>query len=119
MKKYVLPAVFAVAVVTGAPALAADLKAVYKAPPPPVSYNPWDVAIGGAVATDYNFRGISQSEVAAAGFAYIEGRYNPNVDGGGVVGEVSHLGRITGDHCHLRLRTPSFVGGQQIGNLSE
>jgi len=52
MKKYVLPAVFAAAVVTGAPALAADLAPVYKAPPPPVSYNPWDVAVGGAVMTD-------------------------------------------------------------------
>src|SRR5262249_39811117 len=79
MKKYVLPAVFAAAIVTGAPALAADLKPVYKAaPPPPVSYNPWAVAIGGAVATDYNFRGISQSDRGAAGFGYIEGRYNPN-----------------------------------------
>ncbi len=79
MRKFAVPAVLAAAVLTSAPALAADLKAVYKAaPPPPVSYNPWDVAIGGAVATDYNFRGISQTDRGAAGFAYIEGRYNPN-----------------------------------------
>lgn len=80
MKKYVVPALFAAAVVTSAPALAADLKPVYKAPPPPVSYNPWDVAIGGAVMTDYNFRGISQSDRGPAVNAYFEGRYNSSKD---------------------------------------
>jgi uncharacterized protein (TIGR02001 family) len=79
MKNYVLPAIFAAAVVTGTPAAAADLKMVTKAPPP-VSYNPWDVAIGGALMTDYNFRGISQSARGPAGTAYIEGRYKPIKD---------------------------------------
>ena len=79
MKKYVLPALFAVAV--SAPAVAADLAPVYKAaPPPPVSYNPWDIAIGGAVMTDYNFRGISQSDRGFSSTAYIEGRYNATKD---------------------------------------
>jgi hypothetical protein len=59
MKKFVLPAFVAAAVVTAAPALAADLKPVYKAAPAPVAVNPFDVAVGAAVMTDYNFRGIS------------------------------------------------------------
>jgi uncharacterized protein (TIGR02001 family) len=80
MKNYVLPAIFAAAVLSSVPAAAADLKMVTKAPPPPVSYNPWDVAIGGAIMTDYNFRGISQSARGAAGTAYIEGRYKPMKD---------------------------------------
>lgn len=80
MRSYVVPAVLAAACLSGASASAADLKAVYKAPPPPVSYNPWDVAIGGAVATDYNFRGISQSDRGPAAFAYFEGRYNATKD---------------------------------------
>jgi len=80
MKKYVLPALFAAAVVTGAPALAADLKPVYKAPPPPVSYNPWDVAIGAGIASDYNFRGISQSDRKPSVNAYFEPRYNVTKD---------------------------------------
>jgi uncharacterized protein (TIGR02001 family) len=77
MKKFILPAVFAAAVVTGAPALAADLRPVYKAPPPPVSFNPWDVAVGAAVMTDYNFRGISQSARNPSVSGYFEGRFKP------------------------------------------
>lgn len=80
MKKYVMPAIVAAAVVTGAPALAADLKPVYKAAPPPVAFNPWDVAVGGGLMTDYNFRGISQSDRTAAVTAYFEGRFNPTKD---------------------------------------
>jgi hypothetical protein len=52
MKKFVLPAFVAAAVVTAAPALAADLKPVYKAAPAPVAVNPFDVAVGAAVKTD-------------------------------------------------------------------
>ena len=77
MKKYVMPAVVAAAVMTSAPLLAADLKPVYKAAPAPVAVNPWDVAIGGAVMSDYNFRGISQSDRGTAGTAYFEGRFKP------------------------------------------
>lgn len=77
MKKYVMPAFVAAAVVTAAPALAADLKPVYKAAPAPVAVNPWDVAIGAAVMTDYNFRGISQSDRGASVFSYFEGRFKP------------------------------------------
>lgn len=81
MKKYVMPAIVAAAVMTGAPVLAADLKPVYKAaPPPPVAFNPFDVAVGGALMTDYNFRGISQSARSPSGTAYFEGRYKPIKD---------------------------------------
>lgn len=75
MKKLLLPAVIAIAAATG-PAFAADLgKMVVKAPPPaPVS--PWDIGFGGGIASDYNFRGISQSDRGASPFAYFEPRYN-------------------------------------------
>jgi uncharacterized protein (TIGR02001 family) len=79
MKNYILPAFFAAAVLSSAPAIAADLKPVTKAPPP-VSYNPFDVAIGGAIMSDYNFRGISQTARGPGGTVYIEGRYKPVKD---------------------------------------
>jgi len=48
------------------------------APPAPAS--PWDIAFGGALMTDYNFRGISQSNKGSSVTAYSETRYtvNPN-----------------------------------------
>ena len=58
MKKIVLSIVAAAALAT--PALAADLK--FKAPPPPPPPpSMWDIAFGAALLSDYNFRGISQS----------------------------------------------------------
>ena len=48
MKKVVLSIVAAVALAT--PALAADLKMLTKAPPPPP--RPWDFAFGAALMTD-------------------------------------------------------------------
>ncbi len=80
MKKFVFPAILATAVISSASALAADLKPVVKAPPPPVSYNPFDIAIGGALMSDYNFRGISQTARGPGATAYIEGRYKPVKD---------------------------------------
>jgi uncharacterized protein (TIGR02001 family) len=77
MKKYVMPAIVAAAIVAGAPALAADMPMVTKAPPAAPAYNPWDVAVGAAVMTDYNFRGISQSDRGAAVSSYFEGRFKP------------------------------------------
>jgi uncharacterized protein (TIGR02001 family) len=56
-------------------AFAADLpvKAPYlKAAPSPV----WDIAIGGAIASDYNFRGVSQSDRGLSPSAYFEFQYN-------------------------------------------
>ena len=79
MKKFVLPAAIAFALLS-MPALAADLgakKVIVKAPPPP---NPWDIAWGGAVMTDYNFRGISQSDRGPSATAYFEPRYNYSKD---------------------------------------
>jgi uncharacterized protein (TIGR02001 family) len=72
MKKVVLSIVAAVALAT--PALAADLKMLTKAPPPPPS--PWDFAFGDAIMTDYRWRGITQSAHRGSVAAYFEPRYN-------------------------------------------
>ena len=53
-------------------AAAADMP-VYKAP---VKAPLWDVAIGGWVASDYNFRGVSQSDRHASAGSYFELQYN-------------------------------------------
>jgi uncharacterized protein (TIGR02001 family) len=71
MKKAILPAIVALAV-SASGALGADLgKMVTKAPPAPVT-PVWDIAFGGVVQTDYNFRGISQSNRGPSGGAYFE-----------------------------------------------
>ncbi|HEY4404012.1 MAG TPA: TorF family putative porin [Xanthobacteraceae bacterium] len=72
MKKVVLSVVAAVALAS--PALAADLKMLTKAPPPPPS--PWDFAFGDALMTDYMWRGITQSAHRGSVAAYFEPRYN-------------------------------------------
>ena len=62
------------------PALAADLPVkALKAPPPP-AFDPWDIAFGGAVMSDYIFRGITQSNHQPSVAAYFEPRYNVNKD---------------------------------------
>lgn len=78
MKKFVLPAIVALAV-SASSAFAADLgrKMVTKAPPP---VSPWDIAFGGGIASDYNFRGISQSDRGFSPFGYFEPRYNLSKD---------------------------------------
>ena len=73
MKKIVLSVVAALAVTAVAPALAADMAVkappmAAPAPPPPV----FDIAIGGVVESDYNFRGVSQSNNGPSGGAYFE-----------------------------------------------
>jgi uncharacterized protein (TIGR02001 family) len=60
------------------PAAAADLGLPAKAPPAPAVVSPWDVAFGAAVMTDYNFRGITQSNHKPSVAAYVEPRYNFN-----------------------------------------
>jgi len=55
--------------------LAADMK-VTKAPPPPPVVSPWDIAFGSAIMSDYNFRGITQSNHKPSVAAYFEPRYN-------------------------------------------
>jgi hypothetical protein len=54
------------------------LKAV-KAPPP-APFDPWDVAFGGALMSDYVFRGVTQSNHQPSVAAYFEPRYNVNKD---------------------------------------
>src|SRR6516225_3571201 len=57
--------------------LAADLdKKLLKAPPVVVS--PWDIAFGSALMSDYNFRGITQSNHKPSVAGYFEPRYNIN-----------------------------------------
>jgi hypothetical protein len=77
MNKLVLSVVAAVALAT--PALAADLKMVTKAPPAPEP-SPWDIAFGGGLVSDYNFRGITQSNHKPSVTAYFEPRYNVTKD---------------------------------------
>jgi uncharacterized protein (TIGR02001 family) len=73
MKKLLLSAVAAVALAT--PALAADMKLKAALPPPPPP-NPWDVAFGAGLTSDYIFRGITQSNHNPSVNAYFEPRYN-------------------------------------------
>jgi hypothetical protein len=75
MKRMVLLAT-ALATISGS-AIAADL--AVKAPPP-VAFQPWDVAFGSAIMNDYIFRGITQSNHNASVAAYFEPRYNINKD---------------------------------------
>jgi uncharacterized protein (TIGR02001 family) len=52
-----------------------------KAPPAPAPVeSPWDVAFGSWVASDYNFRGVTQSAHQPAVGVYFEPRYNINKD---------------------------------------
>jgi hypothetical protein len=78
MKKFLLSV--AATAMLATPALAADLKVVKKAPPPPVIVSPWDVAFGAALSSDYIFRGITQSNHKPSVNAYFEPRYNVNKD---------------------------------------
>src|SRR5690242_20933384 len=80
MKKLVCAAALALGCSTVS-GLAADLdakKMPTKAPPMVVS--PWDIAFGAAIMTDYNFRGITQSDHKPSVNAYFEPRYNINSD---------------------------------------
>ena len=84
MKKLTVAAVAAVAFASGA-ALAADLPVKARpavAPEPPA----WDIAFGSAIASDYVFRGITQSAHQPSVAAYFEPRYNFNKDWQGYVG---------------------------------
>jgi uncharacterized protein (TIGR02001 family) len=78
MKKLVVLAT-ALTTISGS-ALAADMavKAV-RAPPPP-AFEPWDIAFGSAIMSDYIFRGVTQSNHKPSVAAYFEPRYNINKD---------------------------------------
>src|SRR5215211_7168862 len=78
MKKLTMAAVAAFALATGS-ASAADLVTKARpiaAPEPPA----WDIAFGSAIASDYIFRGVTQSNHQGAVAAYFEPRYNINKD---------------------------------------
>jgi uncharacterized protein (TIGR02001 family) len=78
MKKLTMAAVAAFALAAGS-ASAADIVTKARpivAPPPPA----WDLAFGSAIASDYIFRGVTQSNHAPAVAAYFEPRYNINKD---------------------------------------
>jgi uncharacterized protein (TIGR02001 family) len=77
MKKIVLLAT-ALAMVSGS-ALAADMAVKAKAPPP-VAFDPWDLAFGSAIMNDYIFRGVTQSNHKPSVAAYFEPRYNVTKD---------------------------------------
>lgn len=76
MKRFLLTVT--TATLLAAPASAADLKMVTKAPPPPPT--PWDVAFGAALSSDYIFRGITQSNHKPSVYGYFEPRYNITKD---------------------------------------
>jgi hypothetical protein len=60
------------------PGWAADLDAKMKTKARPVVVSPWDIAFGSALMSDYNFRGITQSNHKPSVAAYFEPRYNIN-----------------------------------------
>ncbi len=81
MRKLVISAALLTAVSTGS-AMAADLgaKPYYKAPPPVAAFDPWDIAFGAGIMSDYVFRGVSQSNRQPSVTAYFEPRFNVTKD---------------------------------------
>lgn len=80
MKKVSLSvaALVAIGLSTGA-ASAADMGAkVYKKAPVIAAVDPWDIAFGSAIMSDYIFRGVTQSNHKPSVTAYFEPRYNIN-----------------------------------------
>jgi Bacterial protein of unknown function (Gcw_chp) len=80
MKKVSLSvaALVAIGLSTGA-ASAADMGAkVYKKAPVIAAVDPWDIAFGAAIMSDYIFRGVTQSNHQPSVTAYFEPRYNIN-----------------------------------------
>src|ERR1700709_948212 len=55
-------------------AFAADMKLKAVKAPPPVAFDPWDLAFGSAIMNDYVFRGITQSNHKPSVAAYFEPR---------------------------------------------
>jgi hypothetical protein len=66
--------------------LAADLDKKMPLKAPPMVVSPWDIAFGAALMSDYNFRGITQSNHKPSVAAYFEPRYNFNDSLQGYVG---------------------------------
>jgi Bacterial protein of unknown function (Gcw_chp) len=65
---------------------AADMQMMTKAPPMAAPASPWDIAFGSAIMSDYNFRGITQSNHKPSVAAYFEPRYNFNDSLQGYIG---------------------------------
>jgi uncharacterized protein (TIGR02001 family) len=78
MKKMVLAA--AMLAVTAGSAFAADMSLKAVKAPPPAAFDPWDIAFGSAVVSDYIFRGVTQSNHNPSVTAYFEPRYNVTKD---------------------------------------
>jgi hypothetical protein len=78
MKKIVLVA--AMLAMTAGSAFAADLPLKAAKAPPPAAFDPWDIAFGSAVMSDYIFRGVTQSNHNPSVTAYFEPRYNVSKD---------------------------------------
>jgi Bacterial protein of unknown function (Gcw_chp) len=83
MKKLVLIAAtlaMTAGAVTANTAFAADMPLKALKAPPPAPFDPWDLAFGSAVMSDYVFRGVTQTNHQASVTAYFEPRYNVNKD---------------------------------------
>ncbi|MEO6945719.1 MAG: TorF family putative porin, partial [Nitrobacter sp.] len=78
MKKMVLVAT--TLAMTAGSALAADMAVKAYRAPPPVAFDPWDIAFGAGVMNDYVFRGVTQSNHKPSVTAYFEPRYNVTKD---------------------------------------
>jgi Bacterial protein of unknown function (Gcw_chp) len=78
MKKLVLAA--AVLAMTAGSSFAADMPLKAPPAPAPAPFDPWDVAFGAGVMSDYIFRGVTQSNHNPSVTAYFEPRYNVNKD---------------------------------------
>jgi Bacterial protein of unknown function (Gcw_chp) len=83
MKRVAVSLVVAATMASSA-AIAADM--VVKAPPPAPAPSPWDIAITGALMSDYNFRGITQSNHQPSLQFGVESRYNFTKDLQGYIG---------------------------------
>jgi uncharacterized protein (TIGR02001 family) len=79
MKKVIVAAAALLAVGVSS-ASAADMAKMYKKAPPVVAFDPWDIAFGAAVMSNYVFRGITQSNNQPSVAAYFEPRYNITKD---------------------------------------
>jgi uncharacterized protein (TIGR02001 family) len=93
--------------------MCADIN-IYKSPKPPE--NAFDVAFGGAILSDYNFRGISQSNRNPSVYSYIEARYTP-------IKDLQFYGAISGESIAFPNRAAAeidFYGGIRptFGKLS-
>src|SRR5882757_3469595 len=78
MKKLVLAA--AVLAMTAGSTFAADMAVKAVKAPPPAPFDPWDLAFGSAIMSDYIFRGVTQSNHKPSVAAYFEPRYNVTKD---------------------------------------